>query len=129
MNPQVYELALERLFAAGALDAWLTPIQMKKNRPAVQLSALCDPAHLEAALNVLASETTTLGVRVTEVGRYALPREERTVATPYGDIRVKVAMLPGGGEKAHPEYDDVRRAAEAHGVPLRVVLEACGRRA
>jgi uncharacterized protein (TIGR00299 family) protein len=122
LNPQVYDWALERLFAAGALDVWLTPIQMKKNRPAVTLSVLCEPGDREAMLGILARETTTLGVRVSTVQRYALPREMRNVATPYGDIRVKVARLPGGGKKAHPEYEDVRRAAETHGVPLSEVL-------
>jgi pyridinium-3,5-bisthiocarboxylic acid mononucleotide nickel chelatase len=96
---------------------------MKKNRPATLLSVLCSAASGDALSEILFAETSTLGVRRLEVTRTCLPREIRTVDTPYGSIRVKVARW-GDREKAAPEYEDCRRAAEAHSVPLREVYLA-----
>jgi uncharacterized protein (DUF111 family) len=124
MNPQVFEHVMDRCFEAGALDVTLTPAQMKKNRAGVTLSVLCAPGEREGILGVLATETTTLGVRVQPVERFSLPRRIQSVETLYGPIDVKVASLPGGGEKAHPEYASARAAAERHGAPLREVLRA-----
>jgi hypothetical protein len=123
LNPETYDYVMARLFAAGALDVFLTPIQMKKNRPATLLSALCRPASVDALSEILFAETSTLGIRRHDVTRACLPREIRTVDTPYGPIRVKVATW-GDRSKAAPEYEDCRRAAEAHGVPLREVYLA-----
>lgn len=123
MNPQVYAHLMDRLFAAGALDVTLTPIQMKKNRPAVLLAALCREAETEALTRILFEETTTLGIRRSTVRRFSLPRSIQTVDTEYGPIRVKVAVLDGR-ERAVPEYEDCRQAAEACGVPLNEVIEA-----
>ena len=124
MNPEVYGYVLEKLFAAGALDAYLSPIYMKKNRPGVMLSVLCRPRDAASLRNVVFSETTTLGIRGRDVARYCLPRDSRTVETPYGPVRVKIARLEEGAEKAAAEYEDCRRAAEEHAVPLRLVYEA-----
>jgi uncharacterized protein (DUF111 family) len=114
---------MDRLFAAGALDVFHTAIGMKKNRPGVLLSVLCAPANEAACTAVLFAETTTLGVRRHTMARVTLPRTTRTVATPYGDIRLKVTTWEGR-ERAEPEFEDCRAAAEAHGVPLRAVFAA-----
>lgn len=123
LNPETYEYAMARLFAAGALDVFLAPVQMKKNRPATLLSVLCRPELVNPLSEILFAETSTLGVRRHDVLRTCLPREIRTVETPYGPVRVKVATH-GTASKAAPEYEDCRRAAEAHGVPLREVYLA-----
>ncbi len=123
MNPQFFALVMDRLFAAGALDVVLSPVQMKKNRPAVLLSALCRPEKAEALTRLLFEETTTLGVRRSVVQRVSLPRDWRVVETGYGPIRMKVACLDGR-ERAMPEYEDCRRAAEEHGASLAEVVEA-----
>jgi uncharacterized protein (TIGR00299 family) protein len=123
MNPQFYGYIMDRLFAAGALDVTLTPMQMKKNRPAVLLAVLCRPVEAEALTSILFEETTTLGVRRSAVQRVCLPRTQQTVATEFGPIRVKVANLDGV-ERAAPEYEDCRRAAETYRVSLAAVIEA-----
>ena len=105
--------AMERLFEAGALDVWYTPIQMKKNRPGVLLSAL-GPAALESKLaGVFLHDTPTLGVRVRPVGRYVAERDVVTVETEYGPMRVKRKWLGGEVVSAAPEYEDVAAAARA----------------
>jgi hypothetical protein len=124
LNPEVYEYVMGRLFEAGALDVFFAPIQMKKNRPATLLRVLCRPADVAAMTAILFAETTTLGVREQRVQRHALPRESRTVETPYGSIRVKIARLGEGAAKAAPEYEDCRRLAAEHQVPLREVYRA-----
>ena len=108
--------AMERLFEAGALDVWYTPIQMKKNRPGVLLSAL-GPAALESKLaEVFLRDTPTLGVRVRPVGRYVAERDVVTVETEYGPMRVKRKWLGGEVVSAAPEYEDVAAAARASGI-------------
>jgi hypothetical protein len=121
MNPEYYDLVLERLFAAGALDAWLTPVQMKKNRPGTLLSVLCPPPLALRLRELLFIETTTLGVREYPVKRTALVREMVSVATRYGEVAVKVAYFQGRPLRGKPEYDDCRRLALEHGVPLHLV--------
>ena len=123
MNPQVYEHVMGRLFAAGVLDVTLTPLQMKKNRPGVLLTALCEPEQVERMLEVLFKETTTLGVRRRDVERLSLPRTIEAVETPFGSISVKVARWDDY-TRVTPEYDDCRRAAEDYGVPLSAVMAA-----
>jgi uncharacterized protein (TIGR00299 family) protein len=123
MSPELHGYVMERLLTSGALDAYLTPVLMKKNRPGVVLSVLCRPEDAARLRDLLFAETTTLGVRTSEVQRHCLPREIETVDTPYGAIRVKVARW-GDSEKAAPEYEDCRRAAAAHRVPLWQVYQA-----
>lgn len=124
-NPELWDLVMERLLEAGALDVWLAPIQMKKNRPAQQLGVLAEVATQSRLLEVILTETTTLGVRVSPVSRAALARKMIQVQTQYGTVGVKVASWePMGMERAHPEYEDVKRQAKAHGVPARTVYEA-----
>ncbi len=121
LNPEIYEYVMGKLFAAGALDVYLSPIQMKKNRPATLLRVLCRPDDVQAMTAILFTETTTLGIREQTVIRHALPRVIEHVDTPYGPVHVKVAELPDGTMKRAPEYEDCRRLAEEHGVPLRDV--------
>jgi len=124
MDPEFYDHLMARLFAAGALDVTLAPMQMKKNRPATLLRALCPPERLAAVRDLILRETTTLGVRVQEVLRYALPRRMAEVRTPWGPVRVKVAELPDGLARPIPEYEDCRRLAESSGAPLWQVYAA-----
>ncbi|MCB0230299.1 MAG: DUF111 family protein, partial [Anaerolineae bacterium] len=124
MNPELYASVSQRLFAAGARDVWLTPIQMKKGRPGVLLSALA-PANLEATLaDVMLRETTTLGVRVHKVHRYEADREFRTAPTAFGPITLKLKRMDGVIVAAMPEYDECQRIADERGVPVRAVYEA-----
>ncbi len=122
LNPQVYEHVFGRLFAAGALDVWLSPAHMKKNRPGNVLSVLCRLAHEAALSDVIFRETTTLGLRRQPIERRSLPREIRMVSTRFGQARVKVALADGRVLRATPEYEDCKRLAEANAVPLRDVL-------
>jgi hypothetical protein len=117
MSPQHYELALERIFAAGARDAWLTPIVMKKGRPAILLAALADPSDEDAVARAILRETTTIGVRVRTERRHVLPRTHATVDTPYGPVRVKEVRLDGA-TRVRAEYDDLLRIARERGLPL-----------
>jgi len=124
MNPQGYELLIERLLAHGALDVTLTPVIMKRGRPGIALSVLTDPAKVEPVLHIIFAETTTLGVRIQEVSRRLLAREITEVSTRFGPVRVKVAKAPGrrSSLKVRPEYRDCKRIAEQTGLPLRTVL-------
>jgi pyridinium-3,5-bisthiocarboxylic acid mononucleotide nickel chelatase len=114
MNPQLFAAVSDALFAAGARDVWLTPVQMKKGRPAVVLSVL-SPTALEAELcDILFRQTTTLGVRALPLARrHEARREQRTVTTPFGEIGVKVKWVGDEMVSAAPEYEDCRAAAEA----------------
>jgi uncharacterized protein (TIGR00299 family) protein len=123
-NPQIFDYVMERLFKIGALDVWLTPIQMKKNRPAVTLSVLAPVALQEEVEKIIFTETTTIGIRHYAVQRTALDRREETAKTPWGSVRVKISASNGKVCSATPEYDDCRKLAEANGVPLKEVLAA-----
>ncbi len=117
MNPELYEPLMAGLFAAGALDVALSPIQMKKNRPGVRLTVVAPPAAREAMLERLFLDSTTLGVRLSEVERVAARRWQETVETPYGPLMVKV-MEYGGRRRVMPEYEACRKLAEEQGLPL-----------
>lgn len=118
MSPQVYGHVMEEALRRGALDCYLTPVQMKKNRPGTLLSILCRPADRDALCRFLLAETTTLGVRFYQVMRRALERETVKVETEFGEINVKVARLDGVVIKGMPEYEECRAAAERANVPL-----------
>jgi len=124
LSPQVLGFVMERAFELGALDCWFTPIQMKKNRPAVMLSVLCEPAKQAVLAELIYTETSTLGIRVRQVERECLEREIVAVQTEFGPIDIKIATLDGRVVNAMPEYDQVRRAALQHGVAFRIVREA-----
>ena len=117
MNPELYEPLMAGLFAAGALDVALAPIQMKKNRPGVRLTVIAPPAAREGLLERLFLDSTTLGVRVMEVDRVAARRWQETINTPYGPLPVKVTEY-GGHRRVMPEYEACRALAEKHGLPL-----------
>jgi pyridinium-3,5-bisthiocarboxylic acid mononucleotide nickel chelatase len=122
LDPRLWPAVLDRLLDSGAADAWLTPILMKKGRPAHTLSVLTDPAHRAAILAVVFAETTTIGLRERTVGKVALDREVRIVEVDGHSIRVKVARHDGEVVNAQPEYADVAAAASALGRPLKAVL-------
>ncbi|MCY2932179.1 MAG: nickel pincer cofactor biosynthesis protein LarC [Planctomycetota bacterium] len=121
---EIIGLAIERLLAAGCLDAWASPIVMKQSRPAWQVSALCAQADVDAAEGILFAETTTFGVRRRPATRTKLSREWATVETSYGPIRVKVGRRAGVEVTASPEFSDVRAAAGAHHVSAKEVYAA-----
>lgn len=123
-NPESFELFMERAFAAGALDVFFAPIQMKKNRPASLVTVICPTDKTETLAGVLFRETGTFGVRIREQRRLTLARSWRTVTTEFGPIRLKIGNWQGEEVTASPEYDDCKRAAQEHGVPLRRVYEA-----
>jgi pyridinium-3,5-bisthiocarboxylic acid mononucleotide nickel chelatase len=115
---------IEQLFAAGALDAWVTPIAMKKGRPAMTISALSPLARADAVAHAMLRETTSLGVRRYPVARLERPRTFEQVDTRYGRIPVKVATGPFGPPQVKPEFDACAAAAATHGVPVREVIRA-----
>ncbi|HEX4770755.1 MAG TPA: nickel pincer cofactor biosynthesis protein LarC [Bryobacteraceae bacterium] len=117
-TPEIMGYAMERLFDTGALDVTLTPVFMKKNRPATQISVMAPLEKAEQLVDVIFAETSTLGVRITHAQRRVLEREIRSVDTAYGRIRVKGSSSGG----IAPEYEDCRRAALEHNVPLRSVM-------
>ena len=124
ISPQFYDTLMDRLFAAGALDVYLTPIQMKKNRPAVLVSVICAPEDTARMSEILFEETSTIGIRIDHRKRICLPREIVTVETRFGPIRVKLARRGGEVINAQPEYDDCKSAAAAHAVPVKLVRDS-----
>ena len=128
MNPQIYGYFLEKALAAGALDVFATPVQMKKNRPGMLVTVLCRPEDAGKFQDMLFAETTTLGVRSTSAERRVLPREWVKVATQYGEVRMKVARMNGKIRQAAPEFEDCRKLAEEKNVPLHEVMEQAQRR-
>lgn len=124
MSPQLLGHVMDRAFEQGALDCYFTPVQMKKNRPGVLLSILSAGDKKETLMNLLFTETTTLGVRSYEVARRALRRSMVRVETPYGPIDVKVAHLNGRVVNEMPEFEQVRAAAVAASVPVKIVEDA-----
>jgi pyridinium-3,5-bisthiocarboxylic acid mononucleotide nickel chelatase len=123
-NPQYVAELLPRVIAAGALDAMIVPAVMKKGRAGQWLVVIAQPADAERLATMLLRETSTLGVRLRHDQRFELAREAAQVETRFGVIQVKVAKLPGGGERVVPEFESVRSAAERCGRPLREVAEA-----
>jgi hypothetical protein len=121
MNPQLYGHVLERLLAEGARDVWFTPIQMKKNRPAVMLSVLVPAALHHRAVDLIFRETSTLGLRVQQVERREAEREVFEVATSLGRVSVKVKRLGGVAISLAPEYEECRELALKHSLPLQEV--------
>jgi uncharacterized protein (TIGR00299 family) protein len=124
MNPQAYEFVMERAFALGALDVYLTQAQMKKNRPGVLLTALCRRQDFDAISTMLLADTTSLGLRYYNAKRRVLERRVETVETEYGPVRVKVALDGARALHFQPEYEDCVRVAAARGVPLIEVQSA-----
>jgi len=124
MPAQLYGPLMDHLLAAGALDVFYTAVQMKKGRPGLLVTVLCDPSRREALEEVLFTETTTLGVRRQEWERTALERDRVTVETVHGTVAIKRGRRGGRVYNAQPEFEDCRRIAEARGVPVKEVWAA-----
>jgi len=123
MSPQLYEPLLERLLEGGALDAWLTPVIMKRSRPGVVLTALCEPSRVADLSRLLFEESPTIGVRWTAYQRARLAREMVHLDTAHGPVTFKVSRLDGRVVTVTPEFEEVRRIARERGLAVREVLE------
>src|SRR5665648_82103 len=123
MNPEFYDYIMDKLFVQGALDVFLTPIQMKKNRPAHMLSIIVYKQNLKEMLEVLFSESTALGVRLREIKRLRLDQQNFIAETKYGKIKIKVAMFKGEIKNIAPEYEDCKKVAKQHQVPLKEIYD------
>lgn len=123
-TPEQLAFLVERLLGAGAQDAWMTPVTMKKGRAAVVLSVLCPATGVDSLLDIIFTESTTFGVRLAGVERHCLPRRFETAETPYGPVRVKIGRWRDRDITVSPEYEDCKAAAEKHGVPIAAVFEA-----
>jgi len=123
LNPEIYGYLMEKLFTCGAVDVFFTPIQMKKNRPAVQLTALIPPHLLPDIRNLIFTETSTMGLRFRQAQKVMKPRETGQVDTKWGTIRIQYCPNPPGEQLFHyaPEYEDCRKVALASGLPLKEV--------
>jgi len=124
MNPQIYDYLIEKMLQMGVLDVFLVPLQMKKNRPGTLLTVLCGMEMVEQITDFLISETTTIGLRWRIDHRMKAHREIRTVKTPYGDIRLKVAKIGERTVNVSPEYEDCKRVALEKNIHLKKVMEA-----
>jgi uncharacterized protein (DUF111 family) len=121
MNPEHYELLIERLFEAGALDAFLTPIVMKRGRPATKVSAIVVATDRGSVEQALMENSTTFGVRVLPIERTKAGRDWETVSTRWGDVRVKLKIWRGRVIDVAPEYADCATVARDSGAPLRLI--------
>ncbi|MGH9554360.1 MAG: nickel pincer cofactor biosynthesis protein LarC [Terriglobales bacterium] len=128
LNPQVFGYVMDRAFAEGALEVFGTPVQMKKSRPGMLLTVLARPADADRLAKLVFTETTTLGVRVRQDQRRTLARRSITVATPWGEVRMKVGSLNGSVSNFAPEYEDCRHLAMENGIPLKTVMQEAIRR-
>jgi uncharacterized protein (TIGR00299 family) protein len=129
MNPQWFGELMDRLLTTGALDVFLTSVQMKKNRPGTMLTVLCAPADADRFADVVLTHTTSFGVRIHEARRRILAREIVRVTTPFGEIEVKVGRLAGKVVTRAPEYESCKRAAALHNVAVKHVYQAAQRAA
>ena len=118
MNPEHYDFIIEKLFGAGANDVWMTPIIMKKSRPAIMLSVLCQPEDAAKMKEIIFTQSTTIGIRETTVKKTALKRETSDVDTPYGKVRIKRCFYNGRQVNVKAESADIRELAERNNVSL-----------
>jgi hypothetical protein len=121
MNPEIYDYLMERLFEGGALDVSYSSIQMKKNRPGVLIRIICPHGKKSALATIMFQESTTAGIRSYPADRVKLVRKNKTITSPYGRLSVKVFLSPDGGYFASPEYDQCKKIAKKHGIPLKKV--------
>jgi uncharacterized protein (TIGR00299 family) protein len=127
MNPQIYGYFQEKALAAGALDVYSTPVQMKKNRPGILLTLLCRPNDTGALMDLVFTETTTFGARTYRALRRTLPREWVNVRTQFGEVRMKISRVNGHIRHAAPEFEDCKKIAEQLHVPLHLVMDEAKR--
>ncbi|MFQ5850257.1 MAG: nickel pincer cofactor biosynthesis protein LarC [Candidatus Binatia bacterium] len=123
MNPELYDYVLDLLFAAGARDVSLSPMQMKKNRPGILLRIIAEPSTRNRLAEILFRQTSTIGIRYYPVKRMVLKRTSKKVKTRFGTVKVKIIEEPDGTKRATPEYEDLRRIAEAKKTPLKVLYD------
>jgi hypothetical protein len=122
MSPQIYGYFAEKALAAGALDVFSSPVQMKKNRPGLLVTLLSESANVSRLIDLVFRETTTIGVRTYEARRKTLDREFVPVETPFGSVRMKISRMNGSVLNAAPEYEDCQRIAKEKGIPLKQVI-------
>ena len=123
MNPQFFEHVMDQLFAAGARDVFFSPIQMKKNRPAVLVRVIAEQRDRDRLAKILFEETTTIGLRYHSVSRIILNRTEEIIKTRFGDVKVKLWQEPSGEKRISPEYDELKRIATEKKIPLNVLRD------
>lgn len=123
MNPQIYEYVMEKLFKAGALDVYLTQLIMKKGRPGIKLTVLCNSNEKEKMMKIIFEETTTIGLRFYEAGRQTLKREIKEINTALGKVKVKTSKLGSRIIKTAPEYEDCKKLAKKLNMPLIEVMK------
>lgn len=128
MNPEIYGYVMEKLLKNGAMDVYMTPIIMKKGRPAITLSVLCDESTEEKLQDILLIETTTIGVRKYRVKKTMLKRETVKINTIYGDVNAKISYINGEAVKFKPEYEDCKKIAEDYIIPIKKVYEEVNRK-
>jgi uncharacterized protein (DUF111 family) len=121
MNPQIFGVLMDRLYAAGALEVFYSSVQMKKNRPGTLMTIVARPADREKLTDMVFRESTTIGVRYQELARECLDREMVTVSTPVGPVRFKVASRGGQILNAQPEFDDLAKLSAERGIPIKDV--------
>jgi len=119
MNPQIFGVLMDRLYAAGALEVFYSAVQMKKNRPGTLMTIVAKPEHRETMTEIVFRESTTIGVRHQELSRECLDREMVTVTTPLGPVRFKVARRDGRILNAQPEFDDLVKLSQERGIPIK----------
>ena len=124
LSPEILGAVTEQLLKAGALDVFLTPVQMKKNRPGLQLTALCEEEAVGRVAELIFRQTTSFGVRMDRVDRLKLERTFETVQTPYGPVSVKIGTLAGETLQVSPEFESCRALSEKTGKPIRAIYEA-----
>ena len=123
LTPEIIGYVIEQTIAAGALDAMCTQVQMKKNRPGHLITTLCRPEDAAQISSLLLRETSALGLRMRQERRRVMQRRLETVSTPWGEVRVKLGYLDGELANRAPEFEDCRRIAQEHGVPLKTVMQ------
>ncbi|EDY21187.1 conserved hypothetical protein [Chthoniobacter flavus Ellin428] len=126
-SPEILGATMDKLLAAGALDVWFTPIHMKKNRPAVMLSVLCEVGHVEPMADIIFRETSAFGLRTEQIVRLKLERRFEKVQTEFGEVIVKLGLKNGEVVQAAPEFESCRAVSEKSGQPLRAIYEAATR--
>ena len=124
LSPEIVGAVTEQLLKAGALDVFLTPIQMKKNRPGLQLTVLCEESAAERLAELIFRQTTSFGVRMDRVDRLKLARSFETVQTQYGAVTIKIGSRNGETLQASPEFESCRALSEKTGQPIRAIYEA-----
>ncbi len=128
LNPQLIGYITELALSQGALDVFTAPLQMKKNRPGTLLTVLAKPEDEVRLREIIFRESSTLGIRVRRESRYVLPRRHQPVATPWGEVRMKIGGVNGSASTYAPEYEDCRRIAAEHHLPLKTVMQEAIRR-